>query len=112
MVTYSLFVIVYSIVEVTEVHAVLQLDNNFYKHVKEKLPLSSVVKHIAIGAGGLGSIRGPVKADTASQRLVTAATFLRSWVIQAISRGDGLPYSLHASASYSECNEDLIFFFF
>ena len=31
-----------------------------------KLPVNSVVKHITIGAGGLGSILKPVKSDTVS----------------------------------------------
>ena len=30
-------------------------------------------------------------------------------IAQALNRGDGPRYSLHASASYRECNEDLIF---
>ena len=57
-----------------------------------------------------GSIPGPVKSAQCRQRLATVATFLRSCVAQALSRGDGPRNSLHASAYYGEYNEDLIFF--
>ena len=40
----------------------------------------------AIGAGGRGSIPGRTQCR---QRLATAATFLRSYAAQALSRGDG-----------------------
>ena len=46
------------------------------------------VKNIAIAAG-LGSIREFVKSAQCRQRFATAATFLRSCVVQALSRGDG-----------------------
>ena len=39
-----------------------------------------VATHITIGTEGMGSIPGPVKFDTARQRIVNAATFLRSCV--------------------------------
>ena len=45
-----------------------------------------------------GSIPGPVKSAQCRQRLAIAATFLRSCVAQALSRGDGPRHSLHASA--------------
>ena len=45
-----------------------------------------------------GSISGPVKSDTVSPKLATAATFLGSYAVQALNRGDGPCLSLHASA--------------
>ena len=42
-------------------------------------------------------------------RLVTAAMFLRSCVVQKLNRGDGSRHSLHASMKYRECNEGLNF---
>ena len=48
-----------------------------------------LVQDIAIGAELFGSIAGPVKSDTVSQWLATAATFHRSCVAQALNRGDG-----------------------
>ena len=45
-----------------------------------------------------GSIPGPVKSTQCRQRFATVATFLRSCVAQALSRGDGPRNSLHASA--------------
>ena len=53
-----------------------------------KLKLSLVIKHIASGAAGLGSISGTAKTDTASP---TATKFLRSCVDQMLSRGDDPP---------------------
>ena len=52
---------------------------------------------------------GPVESAQYRQRLATVATFLRSCVTQALSRGDERHNSTHASAYYDECNEDLIF---
>ena len=49
----------------------------------------------AIGAGGQGF---KSRVGQIGQRLATAATFLRSCVAQALSRGDGLRNSLHVSA--------------
>ena len=40
--------------------------------------------------------------------LATAATFLRSCVVQALSLGDGSRHSLHASAYYREYNKDFL----
>ena len=45
-----------------------------------------------------GSIPGPVKSAQCCQRLATAATFLRSCAVQALSCGDRPRYLLHASA--------------
>ena len=45
-----------------------------------------------------GSNPGSVKLAQCRQQLATAATFLRSCVAQALSRGDGLRHSLHTSA--------------
>ena len=55
----------------------------------------------------LDLIHGPVKLDTKTIELATAATFLRSCVAQALSRGDGPRYSSLDSAYY----RDLIDFF-
>ena len=73
--------------------------------------VSSVTKRSLSVREVWGSIPGPVKSAQCRQRLVTVATFLRSCVAQALSRGDGPRNSLHASAKYGEYNEDLIFFF-
>ena len=54
-----------------------------------------------------GSIPGPVKSTQCRQRLATAATFLRSCVAQALSRGDMPRHSLHASA-YERLNVSIL----
>ena len=66
---------------------------------------------MALGREVLGSFTGLVKSPLSRQRLATAATFLRSCFVQALS-GDELRHSLHASVQYHEYNEDLIFNFF
>ena len=71
--------------------------------------VSSVAKRTLSVREVWGSIPGPVKSAQCRQRLATVATFLRSCVAQALSRGDGPRNSLHASAYYGEYNEDLIF---
>ena len=68
--------------------------------------VSSVAKRTLSVREVWGSIPGPVKSAQCRQRLATAATFLRSCVAQALSRGDGPRHSLHASAYSSEYNED------
>ena len=70
--------------------------------------VSSVAKRTLSVREVWGSIPGPVKSAQCRQRLATGATFLRSCVAQALSRGDGPRLSLHASAQYGEYNEDLI----
>ena len=70
--------------------------------------VSSVAKRTLSVREVWGSIPGPVKSAQCRQRLATVATFLRSCVAQALSRGDGPRNSLHASAYYGEYNEDLI----
>ena len=50
-----------------------------------------------------GSITGSVKLAQCRQRLATTATFLRSCVALALSRGDRPRSSLHASAQHREC---------
>ena len=56
---------------------------------------SAIVKDIAVRAGCLGfdSLAGQIGHGVAS-----ATTFLRSCAAQALSHGDGLRYSSHASA--------------
>ena len=61
-------------------------------------PVSSVAKRTLSVREVWGSIPRPVKSAQSRQRLATAATFLRSCVAQALSRGDGPRRSLHASA--------------
>ena len=73
--------------------------------------VSSVAKRTLSAREVWGSIPGPVKSAQCRQRLATVAMFLRSCVAQALSRGDGLRNSLHASAYNGEYNEDLIFDF-
>ena len=60
--------------------------------------VSSVAKRTLSVREAWGSIPGPVKSAQCRQRLATVATFLRSCVAQALSRGDGPRNSLHASA--------------
>ena len=62
------------------------------------LAVSSVAKRTLSVREVWGSIPGPVKSAQCRQRLATVATFLRSCVAQALSRGDGPRNSLHASA--------------
>ena len=61
-------------------------------------PVSSVAKRTLSVREVWGSIPGPVKSAQCRQRLATVATFLRSCVAQALSRGDGPHHSLRASA--------------
>ena len=62
-----------------------------------------VVKDIAVGVQrlGLDSRSGQIGHNDA-----TAAVFLRSCIVQALSRGDRSRRPLHALAFYRECNED------
>ena len=80
----------------------------YYKFLRSYRPVSSVVEPHAIGAGGLGSITGPVKSAQCRLWLAIIATFLRSCVAHALNRGDGPRHSLLSSAKYRECNEDLV----
>ena len=48
------------------------------------------------------------RAGQIGHSVATAAMFLRSCVVQALSRGDGSRHLLHASALHRECDEDLI----
>ena len=76
--------------------------------LKQLPAVSSVAKRMLSVREVWGSIPGPVKSTQCRQRLATVATFLRSCVAQALSRGDGTRNSLHASAYYGEYNDDLI----
>ena len=67
-------------------------------YVVETPAVSSVAKRTLSVREVWGSIPGPVKSAQCRQRLATVATFLRSCVAQALSRGDGPRNSLHASA--------------
>ena len=78
--------------------------------MKKGPAVSSVAKRTLSVREVWGSIPGPVKSAQCRQRLATVATFLRSRVAQALSRGDGPRNSLHASAYYGEYNEDLIWY--
>ena len=60
--------------------------------------VSSVAKRTLSVREVWGSIPGPVKSTQCRQQLATVATFLRSFVAQALSRGDGPHNSSHASA--------------
>ena len=62
------------------------------------MAVSSVVKRTLSVREDWGSIPVPVKSAQCRQQLATAATFVRSCVAQALSRGDGPHNSLHASA--------------
>ena len=57
-------------------------------------PVSSLAKHVGIGAGGLGI---DSRAAQIGYSVAIAAMFLRSCVAQAQSCGDGSRLSLHAS---------------
>ena len=72
-------------------------------------PISSVAKPTLSVREVWGSIAGSAKSSQCRQRLAIVATFVRSCVAQALSRGDGPHRSLHASVYYGEYNEDLIF---
>ena len=54
-----------------------------------------MVKRIAIGAVG---VRFESRVDQIRHSVAIPMTFLRSCVVQALSRGDDLRRSLHASA--------------
>ena len=72
---------------------------NYTIYATSKKPaVSSVAKRTLSVQEVWGSIPGPVKSTQCRQRLATVATFLRSCVAQALSRGDGPRNSLHASA--------------
>ena len=58
-------------------------------------PVSSAVELIAIGAGDLGFVS---QVRRIGHSVATDATFARSCVAQALSRGDGARHLLHASA--------------
>ena len=64
-----------------------------------------MVKDIAFDEGGLGF---DSRGAQIRHSIATAATFLRSCVVQGLSRGDGPRHSLHASPKYREYNENLI----
>ena len=85
---------------------------NLKKSLQKHRPIGEVVKDIAIGARGHGfdSWAGQIIGH-GRQRLITAATFLRSscYVAQAKSSEDGPRHSLPASALYREYNEDFFY---
>ena len=56
----------------------------------------------------MGLISEPVKLDTVSPTARHAATFLRSCVAQALSRGDKSHHSLRDLVQYREYNEDFL----
>ena len=70
----------------------------YYQLLLSQPAVSSVAKRTLKVREVWGSIPGPVKSTQCRQRLATVATFLRSCVAQALSRGDGPRNSLHASA--------------
>ena len=77
----------------------MQTEGSFCMIVLDRQPaVSSVAKRTLSVREVWGSIPGPVKSTQCRQRLATVATFLRSCVAQALSRGDGPRNSLHASA--------------
>ena len=61
-------------------------------------PVSSVAKRTLSVRKVWASISGSVIPSQCRQRLAIVATFVRSCVAQALSRGDGHRHSLHASA--------------
>ena len=72
---------------------------NCFMQLKFLTPaVSSVAKRTLSVREVWGSTPGPVESTQCRQRLATVATFLRSCVAQALSRGDGPRNSLHASA--------------
>ena len=72
--------------------------------------VSSVAKRTLSVRKVWDPIPGPVKLTQCRQRLAAVATFLRSCVAQALSRGDGPCNSLHGVIAYGKYNEDLILF--
>ena len=66
------------------------------------------MKDILIGAGGGVRLPGRKVRPSAANGSSHAATFFRSCVALALSRGDGPRFSLHASAKYREYHRDLI----
>ena len=75
------------------------LHSRIYSYlVRYKPAVSSVAKRTLSVREVWVSIPRPVKSTQCRQGLATVATFLRSCVAQALSRGDGPRYSLHASA--------------
>ena len=67
------------------------LSNFNFKIFIVQLPpaVSSVAKRTLSVREVWGSIPGPVKSTQCRQRLATVATFLRSCLARALSRGDG-----------------------
>ena len=89
-------------------------------NLKRCRPVSSVGKHIAIGAGGLGfdSWAGQIGRCVATaappltrHRRATAATFLRRYVVQALSCIDGpaIRYTLRRNTEVREYIKNWIF---
>ena len=72
-------------------------------------PISSVAKPTLSVREVWGSIAGSAKSSQCRQRLATVATFVRSFVAQALRREGGLRHSLHAWAQCGEYNEVLSF---
>ena len=71
----------------------------YFLILEERVPVvSSVAKRSLSVREVWGSISGPVKSTQCRQGLATVATFLRSCVAQALSRGDWPRNSLHALA--------------
>ena len=65
--------------------------HQFQQFADNNIPaVSSVVKRTLSVREVWGSIPGPAKSTQCRQRLATVATFLRSCVAQALSRGDAL----------------------
>ena len=72
-------------------------------------PLAQLLSAHAIGAVDQGFDSPLVESSQCRQRLATAAIFLWSCVVQALSRGDGSRHSEHASTECHEYSEDLKF---
>ena len=71
------------------------------KRKQKQTAVSSVAKRTGIGAGGLGfdsRCDGPVRSAQDRLWFATTATYLRSCVALALSRGDGRRHSFHSSA--------------
>ena len=80
------------------------------KNYEIKLPAGlRMVEYIAICAGGLGF---DSRAGPTGPQLVAAAMFLRSCVVQALSRWYEPRYPLHASMEHSKQNEVFILIVF
>ena len=71
--------------------------------------LSSVAPNTSLSVREVrGSIAG--RSNRTYQRLAASAMFIRSCVVQALSRGGGPHHSPHASVHYRENAKDLTFF--